>query len=80
MIERKERQMKALIILLVVVVLATVSSFVKKGEGNGSESSGDQMCLAKVCRFHDAKERALYGRALSAQECYVVSQKSPDER
>lgn len=72
--------MKALIILLVVVVLATVSSFVKKGEGIGKESRGDHMCIEKVCRFHDAKERALYGRALSGQECYVVSQKSPDER
>ena len=72
--------MKALIILLAVVVLATVANFVKVRGGNGMESRDDHMCIAKVCRFHDAKEKAVLGRVLTGQECYVISEKSPDER
>ncbi len=71
--------MKALIVLLSVVVLATVANFVKVDGRNGKESKADHICIEKVCRFHHVKGKAVFGRVLSGQECYAESQSNLNE-
>lgn len=68
---KRGRKMKALIILLAVVVLATVANFVKVNGGNGMESKEAHTCITKVCRIHHVEEKAIFGRVLLGQECYL---------